>query len=70
MIDIEHLLELFSLMRKVSPEEYMDACAKVARNPKLPPRGEKGDPVNIQRVELFLFWLIEELREVVTRKSR
>jgi len=69
MIDIVCFFELNSLWNKVSPEEYMDACIRVARRPDLPPRGAEGDPVNLRRMELFLVWLVEELREVVARKG-
>ena len=70
MIDIEQLLELEILLRKVSLEEYNEALIKVLRNTDLPPRGMKGDPVNVRRMELVLVWLLDELREVVARKSR
>ena len=70
MIDIEHLLELEILLRKVSLEEYNETLLKVLRNPELPPRGMKGDPVNVRRMELVFIWLLDELREVVARKSR
>ena len=70
MIDIEHLLELRSLETKVTWEEWIDACVKVARDPKLPPRGKDGDPVNVQRVELMFLWLIDELKEIIARKAR
>ena len=70
MIEIEDLLELELLLRKVSLEEYREALIKVLRNPKLPPRGQGGDSVNVQRVELVLVWLLDELREILARKSR
>ena len=70
MIELEHLLELELLLKNVSLEEYNEALIKVLRNPKLPPRGQEGDPVNVQRMELVFIWLLDELREVVARKSR
>ena len=70
MIDFEHLLELEMLLKKVSLEEYNEALIKVLRNPELPPRGQQGDPVNLRRMELVFIWLMDELREVVARKSR
>ena len=70
MIDFEHLLELEMLLKKVSLEEYNEALIKVLRKPDLPPRGQQGDPVNVRRMELVFVWLLDELREVVARKSR
>ena len=70
MIDIEHLLELEVLTSKVTPQEYIEACVKVATDPKLPPRGPYGDPVNTQRVAIFMLKLIDELKEIIARKSR
>ena len=69
-MDIEDLLELEILLGKVSLEEYNEALIKVLRNPELPPRGQKGDPVNVRRMELVFVWLLNELREVIARKSR
>ena len=70
MIEIEHLLQLWSFTSKVSAQEYMEACAKVARDPNLPPRGPEGSPDNVRRVELMLLWLIEELKQIIDHKTR
>ena len=69
MIDVVDLLELESLITQVSTREYSDALIKVLRHPDLPPRGMKGDPVNVERMELVLLWVIEELRKVVAHKG-
>ena len=70
MIDIHSLLELDVLETKVSPTEYMDAVTKAVSDPRLPSRKPYGDPRNIERANMVLRFVVENLKEIVSSKSR
>ena len=69
MIDIHSLLELEVLETKISPQEYMDAVTKAAIDPRLPERKPHGDPRNVERANMFLRFVVENLKEIVSSRS-
>ena len=69
MIDIHALLELEVLETKASPTEYMDAVTKAVNDPRLPPRRPRGDPRNMERANMVLRFVVENLKEIVSSKS-
>ena len=69
MIDIRALLELEILEAQVSPQEYMDAVTKAAADPRLPERSPYGDPRNIERANMLLRFVVENLKKIVRSKT-
>ena len=69
MIDIRALIELEILQTQVSPQQYMDAMLKAVSDPRLPERKPHGDPQNIERANMLLQLVVENLHEIVRSKG-
>ena len=69
MIDIRALLELEILEAHVSPQEYMEAVTRAITDPRLPERRPHGDPQNLERANMCLRFVVENLKAVVRSRS-
>ena len=69
MIDIRALLELELLETKVSPKEYMEAMVKAVNDTRLPERRPYGDLQNVERANMLLRFVVENLKEIVRSKD-
>ena len=69
MIDFKSLLRLEILEPQVTMQEYAAAMMKAIKDPRLPERKPHGDPQNLERANMLLRLVVENLEEIVSSKS-